>query len=382
MSDNLVLKNNSDFYKNLTIIHDLKEISDFSYYQEVPENWMIVATDVKNSTNAIEQGRYKDVNMIGALTIISILNLDRTLDIPFVFGGDGAFLLIPPDIIKESEQALMAVQRISADSYNLELRINMLPVNDIYSFNKKIFITKYWVTDEYSQAIIKGGGLEHCDFLMKTTDKYQVKCRIDNNFKVDFEGLECRWKNIPSPKDEVLSILIKSCDDNYANIIDSLEAIIGSHENRHPINLNHLELTFRSKDLSTEASAYSSNYLKKQLYIVKFKVINLIGLILMGFKVNLWKTYKNRIASSTDTEKFDDMLRMTVSATSEQAEDLIAYLEKEATSNKIIYGIHRADSSLITCLIFERHGKHIHFVDAAKGGYAMAAKMFKEQDRQ
>jgi len=32
----------------------------------------------------------------------------------------------------------------------------------------------------------------------------------------------------------------------------------------------------------------------------------------------------------------------------------------------------------MTCLVFQRHGKQIHFVDSSDGGYAIAAKMMKK----
>jgi len=34
---------------------------------------------------------------------------------------------------------------------------------------------------------------------------------------------------------------------------------------------------------------------------------------------------------------------------------------------------------LMTCLVFERHGQQVHFVDGADGGYAAAAKEMKKR---
>jgi hypothetical protein len=73
------------------------------------------------------------------------------------------------------------------------------------------------------------------------------------------------------------------------------------------------------------------------------------------------------------------MLRLVVASTSKQRERLHLYLEKELQKKKLFFGIHSSDASLMTCLIFQRHGKHIHFVDSSLGGYALAAKMLKKQ---
>ncbi|MEP0899817.1 DUF3095 family protein [Nodosilinea sp. FACHB-13] len=37
------------------------------------------------------------------------------------------------------------------------------------------------------------------------------------------------------------------------------------------------------------------------------------------------------------------------------------------------------DRALMTCLVFERSGREVHFVDGADGGYALAAKPLKEK---
>jgi hypothetical protein len=77
------------FYSNLDVIHDFVDITNISFFKEVPQNWHIVLTDIKGSTKAIESGRYKDVNMVAASSITALLNLAGDLEIPFVFGGDG-----------------------------------------------------------------------------------------------------------------------------------------------------------------------------------------------------------------------------------------------------------------------------------------------------
>ena len=47
---------------------------------------------MRDSTRAIAEGRYKDVNMIGAACINAVLNISRKKSVPYVFGGDGATL--------------------------------------------------------------------------------------------------------------------------------------------------------------------------------------------------------------------------------------------------------------------------------------------------
>mgnify|MGYP000055241368 CR=1 FL=1 len=371
---------NNDFYSLLDDIENFQEISNHNIYEHIPLDWFIIATDVKGSTKAIEAGKYKEVNMIGALTIISILNLDKKIELPFVFGGDGAFLLIPSSLVEASKQALLAVQKISLESYGLNLRIGIIPVKDIYESQKKILIAKFKVSKDYSQAVIKGGGLEYCDLLLKDSTIYIIKEHIQDDFNVDIEGLECRWEAIPSPKDETLSLLIKCKEEAYyKKVLNVLDDILGNNAKRHPIVQDNLNLSFDSQKLDVEASIYSVNKIIKLFIKFKLKVINLLGYFLMFFKIGQWGTYKNRIISTTDTEKFDDMLRMVVSTNFTQTKKLEEYLEKQFQNKNLTYGIHKSDSALMTCLVFERHGRHIHFVDSSNGGYAMAAKSLKKR---
>lgn len=369
---------NEDFYLNLKQIDDLYSLSNNEFYESAPKDWFVVVSDVIGSTKAIEAGKYKEVNMVGALSIISILNIKKSLDIPFVFGGDGSFLLIPKSIYNQTAQALLAVKKIAKESYSLNLRVGIISIEEIIKRHKQILITKYKVSKDYTQALIKGGGLELCDELLKSSDEYLIKEKVDDTFKLDISGLECRWKAIKTPKEENLSIIIKAFDEShYEKILRDLDEILGNNTLRHPIIDENLKLSFKSKELNVEASIYSKSYIIKHLISLKFKLINALGAYLIKNKVSLWGNYKDKIIKTADTEKFDDMLRMVVATSFEQTKKLETYLEDESKNKNLEYGLHKSDSSLMTCLIFQRHGKHIHFVDGSNGGYASAAKNLK-----
>ena len=370
---------NENFYLDLNPIDSLLQIGNDNIYKKAPEDWFVVVSDVIGSTQAIEKGKYKEVNMVGALSIISILNINKSIDIPFIFGGDGAFLLIPKSIYEQSKQALLSIKKIALETYSLVLRVGIISIKDIYSQNKQILVSKYLVSKDYSQVIIKGGGLEFADTLLKSSDKYLIKESLDPLYQVDISGLECRWKAIKTPKEENLSILIKAFDESYyEKILSDLDKILGNNTNRHPIIEGNLKLSF-DNNLKTEASLYTKNTISRFLIILKLKLINSIGAFLMANKISQWANYKKRIIFTSDTEKFDDMLRMVVATNFSQTKALETYLENEYKNKNLVYGIHKSNSSLMTCLIFQRHGKHIHFVDGSNGGYSLASKELKNR---
>jgi hypothetical protein len=92
-----------------------------------------------------------------------------------------------------------------------------------------------------------------------------------------------------------------------------------------------------------------------------------------------WGDYKQIVSESTDFKKFDDVLRMVVSGTTQQRKKIIDYLEKKFQEGRLVYGFHVSDRALMTCLVFDRDGRQVHFVDGADGGYALAAKKMKER---
>jgi hypothetical protein len=84
---------------------------------------------------------------------------------------------------------------------------------------------------------------------------------------------------------------------------------------------------------------------------------------------------------NTDFQKFDEMLRMVMDSHPKQTSELIEYLDTQYRQGKVYYGAHTAKEALITCLILDRQEKHFHFIDGASGGYALAAKNMKEQEK-
>ena len=362
----------TNFYKDLKHIDDFSKIMENSNYSKIPKEWFILVTDIKNSTKAIEDGKYKEVNFIAALTIIGIQNINRELDFPYIFGGDGASLIIPPILLEASKKVLIEASKKAKESFNLELRVGVISLREIEKRGSFI-------------EIVRGNGLELAEELLKKEyETFKINKDFTNDFIPNFDGLECRWENIKTPKEETISILVRSLNNNsnmiYQYCFEKIEEIVGSTYDRNPLkSANQLNLSFNPVVLNSEASIFAKNKIFRFLIILKLLFQNFLGSILMKYSVGSWSDYKNRIIRTTDTEKFDDMLRMVITTTKKQSLELENYLEKEYQNKTLVYGIHKSDSALMTCLIFERHGKHIHFVDSSNGGYALASKELKNR---
>ena len=85
------------------------------------------------------------------------------------------------------------------------------------------------------------------------------------------------------------------------------------------------------------------------------------------------------LIENSDFRKFDDSLRMVLDCTPELAAEIEGYLKTEAAKGVVRYGAHRQDAAMMTCFTPSPvNPNHVHFIDGAQGGYALAATALKE----
>lgn len=382
---------NSDFYtEQISILDELSELANPSVYTPMPNDWFVLVADVKNSTQAIESGFYKEVNGVGAACIAAIINACKPIEVPYVFGGDGASFCIPNSMINECRSTLSAVRSLSREAFGLELRVAAIPLSKIREQGRDVKVAKLKVSEGYSQACFLGGGLDYAEQIIKhPTEGASFSIGEYPGAKADYTGFECRWDEVKSDKEEIISLLVKPISQNESEIVDiytkvfaHIESIYGSNPEDNPISVSKLKTTLNPKKLSVEGKIVGFNNGKKtKTGIVWFKsfVGRIWGMLDTTSWGVSWMGYKKIVWQNSDYRKIDDMFRMILSGTTEQRNGLIFFLDQLKRDNLIYYGFHVSQTALITCLIFERKLRHSHLIDGSHGGYAMAAKMLKEQ---
>lgn len=386
--------NSENFYSELPLLNNFRDITDLGNFVDVPDDWYIIVTDIRGSTKAIEAGKYKEVNLLGACSIVAVLNVAAPIEIPFVFGGDGASLLICPQLLPAAKIALLATQQMAKNEFDMDLRVGAVPVKVAVAANYPVKIAKFKVSDNYSQAVFIGGGLTRAAELIKDPVAGNIYTFKNNGIAAtaDFSGLECRWQDIPSKYGEIVTLLVMVREDFgqqnhqlYRNILEKIEYIYGKEDSLNPIYSQNLKLTLNSAKLIKETLVRASNcsWLDRQMYLSKIQLETALGSLLMNLKVKTeeldWGVYKDIAIAATDYRKFDDMLRMVISGNGWQRSKLTEYLEQNYREGKLVYGLHVTNRALMTCLVFERSGQQVHFIDGADGGYALAAKDMKQR---
>jgi len=386
--------NSENFYSQLPLLDNFLKITEIGNFVDVPDDWYIVVTDIRGSTQAIEAGKYKEVNLLGACSIVAVLNVAGETEIPFVFGGDGASLLMAPSLLPAAQKALLATQQLAKTQFDMDLRVGVVPVKVVVAANYPVKIAKFKVSENYSQAIFIGGGLTRATELIKDPVAGNIYTIKNNGVSstADFSGLECRWQDIPSKYGEIVTLLVMVRSDFdrqshqfYRDILKKIQYIYGEEKSLNPIDRKNLKLTLNSTKLIKETlvRASSASWLDRQLYLSKIQLETALGSLLMNLKVKTeeldWGVYKDIAIAATDYRKFDDMLRMVISGNEWRRKKLTGYLERNYREGKLVYGLHVSDRALMTCLVFERGGQQVHFVDGADGGYALAAKDMKQR---
>lgn len=387
--------NSASFYQR---IKSLNQFSDFflqKNQQEIPEDWWVVVTDVVSSTKAIEEGRYKDVNIAGGLAVMAISNTFKNMDFPFIFGGDGATCLIPSVVYDDVCDVIYDTKLKVQQFFDMDLRVGVVSVKELYEKGHQLFISKVRISSYYEQAILAGSGLDYAEELIKQKiedNPYLITKKGQNKLEADFTGFTCRWQDIPSRNGETLASIVKVCDylNDQTTILDLLSkinSIFGNEEDYHPVPHEQLELARSESYLGREAIVHSKQKtgLAYFFHLTRIKIEALITAIAIRFnlkvKVNWYDLdkLKKYQALSSDYKKFDGSLKMIVSCTTEARKNWETYLEGLHKAGKIFYGLHVSDRALMTCLLHAESEHEVHFVDGADGGYALAAKQLKKQ---
>ncbi len=371
------------FYRSLPIYQDINEVFVAENYQAVPDEWFVVAADVRGSTSAIRQGRYKDVNFIGAANITSFL-IHISSEVPFCFGGDGATLLIHRSMISQSEALLKSLCYWADECFDLELHAGIVSMTELRNKGADVWIAKYRLAHGMVQPMFTGGGLSLAEQIIKDDPSRRVLPEPVLDKMVIFEGLTCRWQPVPTAKGITLSLLISPLESgtkSLQTVVTKLEEILGgSLDQANPIRMRDARyLSFFSnlrRQIQISDFRLSKQFLAEIIELLL--TVPLFNLRLFRFSKTM-NNYVEQLPQHCDFQKFDDTLRMVLDCSAHEYNQIVQLLQYHADREQIVFGIHQSDAAQMTCYVQTvRDGGHLHFVDGHDGGYALAAVMLKE----
>lgn len=388
-------KSSLHYYTDLNVLDSFEAALNPANHHLLPDDWWIVVTDVVNSTAVIGRGDYKDVNTIGAAIIGAALNLDRAVEIPYVFGGDGATLAIPPQLEVPMRRALLATQELARTRFQLDLRIALIPVRNFTASGKLAKIAKYRQSKHLRLAAFSGDAWTTAEAWAKhenTRMIYEVTSTPTLAAEALYTGFECRWQSIPSQRDHKLCVLVTCVDSpsrreagTIRKVLQLLHETYGDFTTHHPLAEEKLRLTWNPYQLMAEAKIRlpKINVFQTLRYLASTFVLNFIGMILFKFKIDTqsvkWSEYRRDFIANADCRKFDGTIKLILDSSVLESNKLEAGLDSLYQSGEIVFGLHRSPAAIVTCLVFSYSGKHAHFVDGSDGGYALASLELKKR---
>jgi len=381
------------FYRDLPAFIEFADVSDIDAYRKVPDDWYVLAADIVRSRDAIAAGRYREVNIIGSAVIAAVLNRLGRDRIPFVFGGDGALLLVPGSDVDLGRTALSGVAALAQATADLTLRVAAIPVSELRKRGADIRLRKHELSPGNHLAMAVGDGLELADRILKDPQiDPEFVVAPDPGVDLDFDGLSCRWEAFPARKDAVVTLIVKPAEPGaLRELVDIIETTVGidplsSHHNGTFVSTDRLRFKFPPSFFARENRILGSakSRWRHALMSVFENLVFLYG-HLTGRSVGPFhpKRYLSEIVRNTDHRRLDDALRLVLDLTNEDVEALSEALENARRAGRVDYGLHVSKEAMFTCFVSDlEKSQHIHFIDGTNGGFAKAADDFKLRESQ
>lgn len=382
-----------NFYRNLPLLSEFNAIENLNAFKSAPDGWLIIIADVINSTDCVNAGRYKQVNMVGASCITAVLNSLGEIDIPYVFGGDGATMLIPGHARPRAVAALASVRQLALDEFQMRLRLGVVPVSQVRKSGVDVLVAKYLISTGNSLAMFSGGGIERADQLVRADvhcERFAV-ADCESPQPPDLTGLSCRWQPLESSKGQMICLLIQAMGRDtldrhliLSDVLTRMSKILDNDmTNSNPVTERTLRFSWPPEGLKMEAilTKGRQSFFRRYIFLL---YQSFIQSVLERFDLSAGNynaaEYRKELHTNADYRRLDDTLRLVLDCTPEQIVMIAEMLAQQRSEKRIAYGIHKTDKAQMTCLVFSlaRHA-HIHFIDGSDGGFWAAANDYKKQ---
>lgn len=377
------------FYAGLPALDRFERFAAPDAYVPAPDDWVVLAGDVRGSTAAIAAGRYKDVNMVGAAVISAVLNACPGPDLPYVFGGDGGAVAVPPALAPAGAGALRRLQAHAGRAFGLEMRAAAVPVARLRAEGHPLLIGRLRLNASNHLAMFSGGGVEHAERILKgPPDDPAILHPDPDEAPPDLQGLSCRWEPLAASRGRMIALMVRPAHgdpDGWPAILSGLTGILQSLPAHAPATADNLRLRWPPRGILLEARA-AGRGLAQARSLARTAVVSALQKWAhwYGRRVGPYdpNRYIEEVRALTDFRRFDDCLRVVLDCSPGEVAAIDAWLDAEHRAGRLAYGLHEDRAALMTCLVFSvERAEHVHFVDAAGGGFARAAEDFKRRLR-
>ena len=202
----------------------------------------------------------------------------------------------------------------------------------------------------------------------------------------DLTGLSCRWNDIAATRGVIVSLLVMPVTHGDPAFRSTLEDLLHELETSAEVapTVPGSGLTAGWPPAGAELEARASRRRGESLLLRRIHVLVQTLLSYTVFRTGMRvgdfdpAVYRRQVVENSDFRKYDDNLRMTLDCTPALADRIEQQLAKAARENIVRFGMHRQPAAIMTCIVPSiTESNHVHFVDGAAGGYALAAQRLR-----
>jgi hypothetical protein len=374
------------FFAELPLLEHERDTFDAGAYRAAPGDWALAVTDIVDSTGAIAKGRHKTVNFVAAMGIAGLRNLCAPTRIPFLFGGDGAVVLVPPTHVEQARVELARARGQASRDFGLSLRVGLASVETLRRFDCDVRVARYEPTPGNSFGVFLGGGVGVLEAAVRGRNNPELRRlaaipeALDDGEPVDLEGLSCRWDTLHSTRGTMLTMIVQGKAD-LREVHAEIMRLAGPDSETRPVSANTLRATWPPKGFMLEARARRRG---GSLFAWAARVLaeTLLARIFIGRGKPIGNfdpaRYRSEIIANTDFCRHDETLCFVIDCPLDAVDAIRKYMTETALLRGLRYGIHVSDTALMTCLVSSvADSLHVHFVDGGGGGYTSASKVLK-----
>jgi len=376
----------SGFFAGLPLLATSRDTFDLGQYRPAPDDWEVAVTDIVDSTGVIAKGRHKTVNFVAATGIAALRNLCAPIRIPFLFGGDGAVVMVPPEYAAKARTELARVRGMAARDFDLTMRVGLVPVKALRRLGRDVLVGRYEPTPGNSFGVFLGGGVGLLEDSIRGRGSNDlaaladVPAALDDGAPVDLEGLSCRWDTLHSARGAMLTLILQGGTD-LSDVHARVAALAGPDAQTRPVSQDTLKLRWPPPDFMLEARARRRGG-SLVLWACRVLIDTLVARVLLARAKPTGsfdpQRYRAEMVTNTDFCKYDETVCLVIDCPRAAIEAIKGYLEQIAPARGIRYGIHVSQTALMTCLVTSAADSlHVHFVDGGAGGYTSASLSLK-----
>jgi hypothetical protein len=377
------------FFGELPLLKKAGDTFDTAQYRPAPDDWALVVTDIVDSTIAIANGQHKTVNFVAAMAIAALKNLCAPTPLPFLFGGDGSVVMVPPRYAEKARLALARVRGFALREFGMQLRVGLAPVSVLRRFGSDVVVGRFEPTPGNSFGVFLGGGVGMLETAVRGRGDpalialTAIAPEIDDGVPVDLAGLSCRWNPLQSGRGKMVTLIIHGAADPGAvhAAVMRLAGQGGTVADVRPVRLDTLSTSWPPKGFMLEAQA-SRRGGRLWLAVIRVLVETLVARLILAFGRPVGgfepDKYLNEVTTNTDFCKHDDTISFVIDCPLDAVAAIKACLDAQMVAGSLRYGMNVSETALMTCLVTSpTGGLHVHFVDGGDGGYTSAAKTMK-----